>query len=164
MSVTRLVLCGLEPGPAVALAAGAVLAGLGGQRAVRPISIGLDVPLWRLLYGSAARAPRVLDFALHDEDTALELFDYWSEGSDLVLLTAVEPALDRWQGVPGSRAVDIAAGLDAPIVLVVDARDHDLAVSGLLLGMHHDEVAVDDAGVDHGIALDAQHEVPVVAA
>ena len=89
MSVPRLVLCGLEPGPAVALAAGAVLSCLGEQRAVRPVSIGLDLPLWRLLYASAGRAPRVLDLALHDEDTVLELFDYWSEGSDLVLLTAV---------------------------------------------------------------------------
>ena len=30
--------------------------------------------------------------------------------------------------------------------------------------MHDDEVAVEDAGVDHGVALDAQHEVAVVAA
>ncbi len=147
MSVPRLVLCGLEPGPAVALAAGAVLAGLGGQRAVRPISIGLDVPLWRLLYGSSARAPRVLDFALHDEDTALELFDYWSEGSDLVLLTAVEPALDRWQGVRGSRAVDIAAGLDAPIVLVVDARDRGATAAAAVHGVRALAKRVEIAGV-----------------
>src|SRR5664280_2995648 len=45
MSVPRLVLCGLEPGPAVALAAGAVLASLGGPRTIRPISIGLDLSL-----------------------------------------------------------------------------------------------------------------------
>ena len=147
MAVPRLVLCGLEPGPAVALAAGAVLAGLSGQRAVRPISIGLDVPLWRLLYGSAARAPRVLDLALHDEDTALELFDYWSEGSDLVLLTAVEPALDRWQGVRGSRAVDIAAGLDAPLVLVVDARDRGATAAAAVYGVRALAKRVEIAGV-----------------
>ncbi len=147
MSVPRLVLCGLEPGPAVALAAGAVLAGLSGQRAVRPISIGLDVPLWRLLYGSAARAPRVLDLALHDEDTALELFDYWSEGSDVVLLTAVEPALDRWQGVRGSRAVDIAAGLDAPLVLVVDARDRGATAAAAVYGVRALAKRVEIAGV-----------------
>jgi cobyrinic acid a,c-diamide synthase len=147
MSVPRLVLCGLEPGPAVALAAGAVLSCLGDQRAVRPISIGLDIPLWRLLYASAARAPRVLDLALHDEDTALELFDYWSEGSDLVLLTAVEPALDRWQGVRGSRAVDIAAGLDAPIVLVVDARDRGATAAAAVYGVRALAKRVEIAGV-----------------
>jgi cobyrinic acid a,c-diamide synthase len=124
-----------------------VLAGLSGQRAVRPISIGLDVPLWRLLYGSAARAPRVLDLALHDEDTALELFDYWSEGSDLVLLTAVEPALDRWQGVRGSRAVDIAAGLDAPLVLVVDARDRGATAAAAVYGVRALAKRVEIAGV-----------------
>ncbi len=147
MSVPRLVLCGLEPGPAVALAAGAVLSCLGEQRAVRPISIGLDVPLWRLLYASAARAPRVLDLALHDEDTVLELFDYWSEGSDLVLLTAVEPALDRWQGVRGSRAVDIAAGLDAPLVLVVDARDRGATAAAAVHGVRALAKRVETAGV-----------------
>ena len=147
MSVPRLVLCGLEPGPAVALAAGAVLSSLGGQRTVRPISIGLDVPLWRLLYASAARAPRVLDLALHDEDTVLELFDYWSTGSDLVLLTAVEPALDRWQNVRGSRAVDVAAGLDAPLVLVVDARDRGATAAAAVYGVRALAKRVEIAGV-----------------
>ena len=49
MSVPRLMLCGLEPGPAVALAAGAFASAFG-QRRVRPIMLGLDVPLWRRLY------------------------------------------------------------------------------------------------------------------
>ena len=119
MSVPRLVLCGLEPGPALALAAGALLARCDGERAARAVSVGFDLSLWRLLNASPGRAPRVLDPALHD-DSMLELYDSWSSGCDLVLIISVEPVLDRWQGVKGSRAVDVAAGLDAPLVLVLD--------------------------------------------
>ena len=61
MSAPRLVVCGLEPGPAVALASGALLAAFADERAVRPVLLGADLPLWRLLYGASARAPRVLD-------------------------------------------------------------------------------------------------------
>ena len=37
-------------------------------------------------------------------------------------------------------------------------------LSAVRLGVDDDVVAVVDAGVDHGVALDAQHEVVVVAA
>ena len=37
-------------------------------------------------------------------------------------LVAVQPALDRWQGVKGSRPADIDAALDAPPVLALYAR------------------------------------------
>ena len=63
MSGPRLVVCGLEPGPAVALAAGALLAAFAEGRAVRPVLLGADLPLWRLLYGAASLTPRVLDLA-----------------------------------------------------------------------------------------------------
>ena len=157
MSVPRLVVCGLEPGPAVALAAGALQACFAGQRAVRAITIGADLPLWRLLYAGEGRAPRVLDPALHD-DAVLELYDYWSEGCDLVLLVAVQPALDRWQGVKGSRAVDIAAGLDAPLVMVLDARERGPTVAAAACGVRALAGRLEIAGVivvggdEHGAA------------
>lgn len=146
MSVPRLVLCGLEPGPALALAAGALLARCDGERVVRAVSVGVDVPLWRLLYASPGRAPRVLDPALHD-DSMLELYDSWSEGCDLLLVVAVEPALDRWQGVKGSRAVDVAAGLDAPLVLVVDARERGATAAAAVYGVRALAKRVELAGV-----------------
>jgi cobyrinic acid a,c-diamide synthase len=147
MSVPRLVLGGLEPGPAVALAAGAVLASSERQRAVRPVSIGLDLPLWRLLYASGAKAPRVLDLALHDADVALELTDHWSRGCDLLLAVAVEPVLDRWQGAKGSRAVDICVLLDAPLVVVVDARERGATAGAAVYGVRALAKRVDIAGV-----------------
>lgn len=134
MSVPRLVLCGVEPGPAVALAAGAVLASCGSERRARAVTVGVDLPLWRLLQASPGRAPRVLDPALHG-DSMLELFDAWCAGAGLVLVVAVEPALDRWQGVRGSRAVDLAVGLDAPLVLVLDATGRGATAGAAVHGV-----------------------------
>ncbi len=147
MSVPRLVVGGLESGPAVALAAGALLASSETQRAVRPVSVGLDLPLWRLLYASGAKAPRVLDLALHGADVAFELNDHWSRGCELLLAVAVEPVLDRWQGVKGSRAVDVCTALDAPLVLVLDARERGATAGAAVYGVRALAPRVDLAGV-----------------
>jgi len=135
MSAPRLVLCGLEPGPAVALAAGALVAAFAGERAVRPVLLGADLPLWRLFYDAAARTPRVLDPVLLDDAAAGELHDAWEAGTDLTAFVAVEPALDRWEDVKGSRPVDVAKALDAPLVLVVDARERGLTVGAWVCGV-----------------------------
>lgn len=135
MSVQRLVVSGLEPGPAVGLAAAALVDALASRAAVRPVTIGLDLPLWRLLGDGAGRPPRVLDPALHPAALAAELYDWWAEGVDVVLFVAVEPVLDRWQGAEGSRAVDVAVRFDAPLVLVVDARDRGPTAAAAALGV-----------------------------
>jgi cobyrinic acid a,c-diamide synthase len=134
MSAPRLVVCGLEPGPAVALASGALLAAFADDRAVRPVLLGVDLPLWRLLYGASARAPRILDPRLVDDAVAGELYDTWASDSDLTVVVAVEPALDRWEGVKGSRPVDVAVALDAPLVLVVDARERGATAAAAACG------------------------------
>jgi cobyrinic acid a,c-diamide synthase len=126
--------CGLEPGPAVALASGALLAAFADERAVRPVLLGADLPLWRLLYAASSRAPRILDPRLVGDAVAGELYDLWASGSDLTAVVAVEPALDRWEGVKGSRAVDVAAALDAPLVLVVDARERGATAAAAACG------------------------------
>src|SRR5262245_16253935 len=48
--------------------------------------------------------------------------------------------------------------------LVVEQGDHDLAVAAPLRGAHHDEVSVQDAGVDHALAPHPQDVVAVLAA
>ena len=147
MSVPRLVVCGLEPGPAVALASGALLAAFAEERAVRPVVLGVDVPLWRLLYRVAERAPRVLDPVLFDAAVAGELYDTWASDADLMALVAVEPALDRWQGAKASRAVDVAVALDAPVVLVVDARERGVTAAAAVCGVRSLAGKVEFAGV-----------------
>ncbi|MGO8684213.1 MAG: hypothetical protein ACLQUT_06505 [Thermoleophilia bacterium] len=134
MSVPRLVVAGMEPGPMLELAAGALLAALGEQRTTRAVLLGLDIRLWDLLYTAAAKAPRVLDPALHDETVTAELCDYWAENCDLSLYVAVQPVLDRWEGVPGSRPVDIARRLDAPLVFVLDGRDRGATAAAAVYG------------------------------
>ena len=134
MSVPRLILAGVEPGPALDLVAGALLAGFGEQRATRGILLGFDLPLWRLVYDVAARAPRALDPALHPAPVADELFDQWSERMDLALVIGVRPLLDKWEGVNGSRAADLARRLDAPVVLVLDARGRGASAAAAVYG------------------------------
>lgn len=145
MSVPRLMLSGLEPGPAVALAAGALTSAFG-PRAVRPVLLGLDVPLWRLLYAASEKAPRVLDPMLHAA-CAPELYDRWSAGADLVCFVAAAPALDTWSGVAGSRPVEVAARFDAPVVLVVDARERGATAAAAACGVRALAGAAEPAGV-----------------
>ena len=134
MSAPRLVVCGLEPGPAVALASCALLAAFADERSVRPVLLGVDLPLWRILFGAASRTPRILDPRLIDDEVAGELYDSWAADTDLTVVVAVEPALDRWQDVKGSRAVDVAVALDAPLVLVVDARERGATAAAAACG------------------------------
>ena len=146
MSAPRLVVCGLEPGPAVALASGALLAAFADERAVRPVLLGADLPLWRLLHRAAARAPRILDPRLVGDAVAGELYDAWASEADLTAVVAVEPALDRWEGVKGSRAVDVAKALDAPLVLVVDARERGATAAAAACGTRVLAAGVEYAG------------------
>jgi len=93
VSVPRLMLAGVEPGPAVGLVAGALIAGLDERRTVRPIMLGLDVPLFRVLYATAAKAPRVVDPVLHGQTAAAELCEYWAENVAMTVFVAALPAL-----------------------------------------------------------------------
>jgi cobyrinic acid a,c-diamide synthase len=134
MSIPRLIVAGVEPGRAFAVGAGALLAGLGAPRPVRPILLGLDLPLWRLVYDLSARAPRVLDPMLLSRDAAMELYDRWAEEMDLVVFVAARPLIESWEGVPGSRPCDLAAAFDAPVILALDARDRGASAAAVLHG------------------------------
>src|SRR5688500_7957023 len=48
-------------------------------------------------------------------------------------------------------------------LVVARERDHDLAVASLLGTLDDEDVAVEDAGVDHGLALDPEQEVGAAA-
>jgi len=147
VSAQRLMVTGLESGPAVGLAAGAMVAALSAGGVVRPVTVGTDLPLWRLLYESEGRPPRALDPVLHPWPLAAELYDWWAEGVDVVLFVAVEPVLDRWRGVEGSRAVDVAVRFDAPVVLVLDARERGPTAAAALLGVRELAQRAELAGV-----------------
>ena len=60
-------------------------------------------------------------------------------------------------GLQHDLAVVPVVGLDGGLV-ARDAGDDDLAPLGGGLGPGDDEVAVEDAGVDHGVPTDPQHE------
>lgn len=147
MSVPRLAVCGLEPSPAVALVAGALLVAFADERAVRPVLLGADVPLWRIAHATSSRTPRVLDPLLLDDVAAGELYDAWAAEADLVLVVASEPALDRWEGVEGSRPVDVAAAFDAPLIFVIDALERGATAAAAVCGARLLAGDVEAAGV-----------------
>jgi cobyrinic acid a,c-diamide synthase len=128
------VVAGLESSPALYLAAGALVSALGRRHATRPVVLGLETGLWRLLYESPGKAPRVIDPALHTQAVAAELFDFWTETVESAVVVASRPLLDRWEGVDGSRPADYAARLDAPVVLVLDARERGATAAAAVVG------------------------------
>ena len=135
MSAPRLVVCGLEPGPAVALAAGALLAAFADERAVRPVLLGADLPLWRLLFGASSRTPRVLDPRLVGRRRGRRAAT--TRGRRTPTSPPSWPSSRRstaGRASEGSRAVDVAAALDAPLVLVVDARDRGATAAAAACG------------------------------
>jgi cobyrinic acid a,c-diamide synthase len=135
VSVPCLVIAGLESSLALDLAAGALVSALGRRHATRPVLIGLETGLWRLLYESPGKAPRVLDPALHTQAVVAELFDFWTETVEVAVVVASRPALDRWEGVEASRPADFAARLDAPLILVLDARDRGGTAVAAVVGV-----------------------------
>lgn len=135
MSVPCVMVAGLEKSPVLDLAAGALLTGLSADRSLRPVLVGLETGLWRLLYEAPGRAPRVLDPALHTHAVAAELFEHWTEDADLAVVVAARPALDSWAGIAGSRPVDQAVRLEAPLVLVLDARDRGATAAAVVVGV-----------------------------
>jgi cobyrinic acid a,c-diamide synthase len=147
VSVPRLMLAGVEPGPAVSLTAGALVAGLDERRTVRPIMLGLDVPLFRVLYATAVKAPRVVDPALHGQTAAAELCEYWAENVAMTVFVAALPALDRWEGIEASRPVDFAERIDAPVVLVLDARERGATAAAAVHGVRALARRADIAGL-----------------
>lgn len=116
---------------------------------MRPVLLGVDLRLLRLLAETAPRAPRVLDPRLTDAGAADELYEEWSADVDLTLLVAAEPALDPWMGVKGSRPVDAAAMRDAPLVLVIDARERGATAAAAAAGVQRlcDRPELEIAGV-----------------
>ncbi len=136
MSVPRLIVAGVEPGPALDLVAGALLAGFGEQRAARAVLLGFDLPLWRLIYDVPPRAPRALDPALHSRHgrrRALRPLD--ATRMDLALVRRRAPAARRLGGRERLAAARLGAhALDAPVVLVLDARDRGASAAAAVYG------------------------------
>ena len=66
----------------------------------------------------------------------------------------MRPSRSRW------KVLTVASSAD---LVVADERDDDLARARIVLLAHDDDVAVEDAGLDHRFALDAEEEVGVAA-
>src|SRR5918995_1493792 len=89
--------------------------------------------------------------------------DDLAEDADVAGVDRLERRVLGLETDPVGLAVE---GLDRRLVrrlVVAGERDHDLAVPRRVLAAHDDDVAIEDPGLDHRVAADAQEEVGVAA-
>ncbi len=144
MSVPRFIVAGVEPGPALDLVAGALLAGLGEHRTVRPVLIGLDLPSgdfstrlpprprgWSTPLSTAMPSPRSCTTTGPRRSTRC---CSWR----LALYSIVGRA-------SRARAPSTSPSASSPLVLVLDARDRGATAAAAVCGVQalakHAEVA-----------------------
>jgi cobyrinic acid a,c-diamide synthase len=118
----------------LAVAVAASIAELVGrqERQVRFHHVGLCSPaaVWDRWEGSS-----FLDPSLYGSETLLQLYELATRGSDLSLLASTHGLLDSPPGRSWT-AADVARTLDAPVVLVVDARGWGRGLAALVDGFN----------------------------
>lgn len=140
----------------VALGLGAAYARRG--IVVQPFKKGPDYidPSW--LSAATGRACRNLDLFLMDAPGVLRALAHGARGADLAL---VEGAMGLFDGVDlqgsGSTA-SVARGLNAPVLLVIDASRMTRSAAALVQGLQHFEPDVQIAGVILNHVGGARHE------
>lgn len=87
-----------------------------------------------------------LDPNLYDEANMLRLYDVATRSADLSLLSASQGVLDRRQDCQW-RPADVAAALDCPLLLVLDARNWGAGIGALLSGLKSHLSSVNLTGV-----------------
>ncbi|MCK5444054.1 MAG: cobyrinate a,c-diamide synthase [Rhodospirillaceae bacterium] len=125
---------------------------------VRPFKKGPDYidPMW-LANGAGAPCYN-LDFHTQELDEIHALFDAKSAGGELALIEGNKGLHDGMDVEGVDSNAHLAKELDAPVVLVVDARGMTRGVAPLLLGMKQFDEAVNIAGVILNFVGGPRHE------
>jgi cobyrinic acid a,c-diamide synthase len=116
--------------------------------AVAPFKVGPDYidPGYHAL--AAGRPGRNLDPVLVGEDRIRPLFAHGAAGTDLAIVEGVMGLFDGRSGTAGfGSTAHVAQLLDAPVLLVVDARGQGRSVAALLHGFRSFQPGVRLAGV-----------------
>src|SRR5207248_11367534 len=79
-----------------------------------------------------------------------------TEDLDMLCVDRLECVVLRLQADAPTLAEEALHGRLVGRLVVACERDDDLPVPGVLSALHDDDVAVEDAGVHHRVALDAQ--------
>ena len=132
---------------------------------VAPFKVGPDYidPGYHGL--ASGRPGRNLDPFLCGEDLIAPLLLHGAEGADLAVVEGAMGLFDGRLGTPGvASTAHVATLIDAPVVLVVDARHASRSVGALALGMATFDPAVRIAGVILNQVGSPRHEAEVRSA
>ncbi|MPY85876.1 MAG: cobyrinate a,c-diamide synthase, partial [Actinophytocola sp.] len=161
-----MVVAGTHSGVGKTTVATGLMAALGrrGQR-VAGFKVGPDFidPSYHAL--ATGRPGRNLDPFLCGEDLIAPLFAHGAAGADLAVVEGVMGLFDGRSGSGGfASTAHVARLLDAPVVLVVDARGMADSLTALVSGFRDHDPAVRLAGVVLNQVGSARHEAALRAA
>lgn len=159
MKLLRLVIAAPSSGSGKTTVAAALLAAWRARgRVVQPFKVGPDYIDPTHLARAAGRTPRNLDGWFLDRPELLEVFRRGSVGAEAALVEGVMGLFDGRDalGREGSTA-QVARWLDAPVVLVVDARAMAGSVAALVRGFRDHDPRLRLAGVIANRVGSARH-------
>lgn len=144
----RLVIAGVHSGVGKTTVATAVMAALAGMGLkVQPFKVGPDYIDPGYHTAATGRVSRNLDAWFLGEEGIKEMFARSSGDADISVIEGVMGMFDgRGSGAEGSTA-HVAKILDAPVILVLDARSMARSAAALVLGYKNFDPEVNLAGV-----------------
>ena len=149
MVIPRLVIAAPASGHGKTTVATGVMAALRARgMVVAPFKVGPDYidPGYHTL--ASGRPGRNLDPFLCGEDLMAPLLLHGAEGADVAVVEGVMGLFDGRLGTDGfASTAHVARLIDAPVVLVVDARHTSRSVGALVLGMATFDPSIRIAGV-----------------
>ncbi|HMR14567.1 MAG TPA: cobyrinate a,c-diamide synthase, partial [Arachnia sp.] len=166
MVIPRLVIAAPASGHGKTTVATGVMAALRARgMVVAPFKVGPDYidPGYHTL--ASGRPGRNLDPFLCGEDLMAPLLLHGAEGADVAVVEGVMGLFDGRLGTDGfASTAHVARLIDAPVVLVVDARHTSRSVGALVLGMATFDPSIRIAGVVLNQIGSPRHEAEARAA
>jgi len=163
VSIPRVVIAAPASGHGKTTVATGVMAALASRGTrVAPFKVGPDYidPGYHTL--AAGRPGRNLDPFLCGEELIAPLFEHGSADTDIAIVEGVMGLFDGQLGTGGfASTAHVARLIDAPVLLVVDARHTSRSVGALVLGMASFDPAIRIAGVVLNQVGSPRHEAEI---
>ncbi len=159
VGIPRIVIAGTHSGAGKTTVASGLMAALAGRGLdVAPFKVGPDFidPSYHAL--AAGRPGRNLDAFLSGPDLVGPLFAHGARGADVAVIEGVMGLFDGKGGWELASTAHVAKLLDAPVVLVVDARAMARSAAAMVHGYATFDPELDVAGVVLNRVGSATHE------
>lgn len=156
--IPQFVIAAPASGAGKTMTARGLMAVLGGEgMSVQPFKCGPDYIDPKFHTAVCGRESVNIDLFMAGKDHARALYARYSSGADACVVEGMMGMFDGYDAAHGSTA-EIAAALELPVVLVVDARSTAYSLAPLLFGFMRFDNAVSIAGVIFNMVGSARHE------